>query len=295
MFNYSSKEAYNSCLSMFPVMAANQGHNTTTFANILEKSEAKKNRIEEFKRNRAYMRAHPVILKSTLPTLNIETQGDIVQDKNLYVDEAPTYRASFNSKIRFQSQRQPEFEVNPDIDALHQMFPSLSLDLIYSKYLACEESLNSTIDELLLVPAESTDMDTQNPEQWPSICSSHVESGSSAVCFSEDMSGERGGDTSTAHHHATTPLRSAGSHVEHPDSHCNFSSDSDSDMVLVGTRGNSISDFMSESTCEDDWLVVSELGEGGGFVVMNCDKDERCGKKATGTISYKDMLLHQQA
>jgi hypothetical protein len=225
-------------------------------------------------------------MKSTLPVLNIETQGDIVQDKNLYVDEAPKYKAESNSKIQFQGQRKLEFEVNPDIDTLHQMFPSISMDLIFSKYIACGESLNSTIEELL-IPIESSVLNTQDPEQWPSI----VKTESGAVCSSEVMTGM---DTSTAHHHATTPLRSVATYLEHTNSQCDISSDSDSDMVLVGTRGNSISDFLSDDTCDDEWLVVSELGEGEGesFVTMKSESDEQS-RMTVGNISYKDMLLLQ--
>ena len=70
-------------------------------------------------------------------------------------------KALSNTKIQFQSQRQPEFEVNPDIDVLHQMFPSINVDTIVRQYLTSGESLNETI-ALLLVPVQASDVNVED-------------------------------------------------------------------------------------------------------------------------------------
>jgi hypothetical protein len=220
MFSYTSREAYNSCIAMFPDMNSKQ-HSTANIINAKKTIEAKKSRLEAMKLNRARNRGQ-FITRHGLPTLNTESEEDIISDIDNYIDDAPMYKVTSNSKINFQTQRQLEFEVNPDIELLHQMFPSVDLAVIYSKYMSCTESLNETI-ELLLIPTEESSMGTLNFDQWPSLSSMEP------VCFPGS-----GGAISIC-------------------KDIKFdNSDSDSDMVLVRSRSSSVDSNYSA----DEWIVV---------------------------------------
>jgi len=178
MFAYSSKEAYNSCLSLFPTLLANQ-----QFSVPLKKEETqdKVARMTILKLQREQNRNKQRRKGKALSSLNVESQSQIIDDKGFYASEIPKYCASTDSKINFISSEQfDQFDdqllSDNNVILLMEMFPSINVAIFCSKYRA-SHSLEAAID--ILVGMDSSPVittvvdDIANTALWPTLPNHH--------------------------------------------------------------------------------------------------------------------------
>ena len=295
MFCYSSRQAYNSCMSMFPNIAAKQHLCPVTEIQVVQAEEAKKSRVAQMKQIRAAKYEKKENSVCGLPVLHTESRSDIIHDKDQYMADLPTYKAASNTKINFQAQRQPEFEVNPDIDVLHQMFPSIHLNVIYSKYQACSESLHNTIDTLLAAPV-TTIPDIQNEELWPSLCEQKTEDRKSSQvhCDTEFISNSVIHSDSILTEQCSS--QGEGMSVGSSDTTVSESYD-DFDLVVIDAQtyndDNSENDYDDGSV--DEWVVIaaqdSPLEGCVDEAHQNVCNNHSISDFSPAPFSYKDILL----
>lgn len=295
MLCYTSREAYNSCLSLFPNISSRQ----LQVADVVTCKEiVKESRLAQLKQQRA-LRFEEKTKKNhgLLPLLQAESHADIIENKHQYMDDAPSYKATSNSKLNFQSRRQLEFEVNPDIDVLHQMFPSVGLQTIYMKYQACSESLHATIEILLATPETDSSLpDIQDEGMWPRLPSPTVikqkilpkaevgenpDSESNSVMVINNFEPKEEGILSLSETESV--------------------SDIDFDVVLVASRSNSIcsanTDISDNSSSGDnEWILLQEGGyspDDDSVVISHIDTNALANRSEIlpFSFSYKDILL----
>lgn len=175
-------------MSLFPNLALKQ--ESPPPLQTFPIKEAKEIRLARVKQSRADRQRLLNNNVHGLPILNSESHLDIVDNKQVYIDDAPQYKATTNSKINFQPHPQVEFEVNLDIEALSQMFPSVSMESIYANYSLSGESLHGTI-EILLAGPDSPMPDIQDTSSWPNL-SQALEAG-----YEESNSGNAEDDCQT--------------------------------------------------------------------------------------------------
>jgi hypothetical protein len=260
LFVYTSKQAYNSCLGMFPAMvAANPGSSTQGGARNAPKEKGRLSRIkEQIRLNRM---AQQKARMAAPARFRFESVLDIIHEREEYVDSVPVVKMSSppDTKITFQKQRQIEFEENSDIDHLHKMFPDVPLSVIYCQYQQQNSSLNSTIDVLLTRDFSSDNveeispLDIEDESLWPSLVTDQV--ATKLNLEKEDVT-------------VTSTFDDSSWKSEYQD----VESFEDSDFVMVLSRENSMSSINTESTC--------------GWVDLQSEQlNDR------PTMTYKEMLL----
>lgn len=250
LFVYNSKQAHNSCLSLFPTLNNRGDINTGSIAATAMK-EKKLARIAEAKRNR---RAR-YEAKSNVPTpFQYESVMDIVEDKEHYMSTAPLSKSQHNySKVTFQKERQLEFEENPDIDLLHQMFCTVDINLIYSQYMLNNYSLDPTIDALLTIvestPSQKT-FEVVNSlcveGEWPELSSKQEKDHQEDNVTPTPSSGIYSSESEDENHDMCSELNS-------------HSSEDCDEFVMIPSEASSTSSVIStEHNDEEGWVVLHE-------------------------------------
>ena len=195
-FVYSSQEAYNSCLSLFPVLKSNQ-HSTISRVNSNTTVKEQKKKLAELKkeqRSKYKLSLLNASQRKRLPTLTTEKTSDIIESKEVYTSRNALPACS---KILFAKNDQDSFQINSELHTLIEMFPSIDFETIKNEYEAVSMSLERTIDILLELACD--DSMTTYLKEDVALSSNTIDDGVlqhgkssheydfSATCFDDDL------------------------------------------------------------------------------------------------------------
>ena len=239
---------------MFPQIASKQSY-AIVYIKKQQTLEEKEMKLEAIKRNRASFnqRQRDAAGKLCLPTWNVENSRNIMDNIATYADDVPKYKSTPNTKINVVQPNQIEFEVNSDIQSLHEMFPNVGLQTIQWTYQNCDQSLNHTLEKLLVTP-DITSNSFHSADEWPALLPQmDIVPASSIV----DSSQEPVIDVSEG----------------------TLEVDVETDFVFVDTRSSTDSSATIIMNYDsDDWVYLD--GE-----------DDGCNTESKYVQSYRDILL----